>query len=114
VVVIFADARELRVELDVFSGRPNPRWTLSGPSLADVIRHLPEGARAEAAEPAHLGYRGFVLRANGERAVVFGGLIHLRSAEGREVRRDEAGLEEQLLGQAHELGYGDVIDAMRI
>jgi hypothetical protein len=113
-VVIFADARELRVELDVFSGRPNPRWTLAGARLADVIRHLPEGAQVEAAEPTHLGYRGFVLRANGERAVVFGGVIHLRSAEGRQVRRDDSGLEDLLLAQARELGYGDVIDAIRI
>lgn len=52
------------VELDVFSGRPNPRWTLSPAQRADLIDQLRAGTipllAAESGE-SRLGYRGFVL-----------------------------------------------------
>jgi|SRR5262245_5774353 len=50
------------VELDVFSGRPNPRWELDGDSaesLRRLIGGLPPTADAPP-EPPGLGYRGFV------------------------------------------------------
>lgn len=54
------------VELDIFSGRPNPRWTLS-PKEA---QHLAERVRAEPSqllpldsETGGLGYRGFIISA---------------------------------------------------
>jgi len=52
----------LLVELDVFSGRPNPRWELDEPS-AKVLRELLSRLAITAnrpPEPAGLGYRGFV------------------------------------------------------
>jgi hypothetical protein len=52
----------LLVELDVFSGRPNPRWELDEPS-AKVLRQLLSRLAITAdspPEPAGLGYRGFV------------------------------------------------------
>jgi hypothetical protein len=52
----------LLVELDVFSGRPNPRWELDEPSakvLRQLLRRLPITADSPP-EPAGLGYRGFV------------------------------------------------------
>lgn len=109
----FADADELVVELDVFSGRPNPRWTLAGEPLAEIVRSVRAGMMTEANPPTHLGYRGFVLRGGGEQARVFGGAVHLRTVSGIEVRRDEARLEELLLAQARDHGYGEVIEAMR-
>jgi hypothetical protein len=51
------------VELDVFSGRPNPRWELDKPS-ADVLRQLVSRltvATDGPLEPPGLGYRGFIL-----------------------------------------------------
>lgn len=51
-----------RVELDIYSGRPNPSWTLPAPATADFVRlltTLPATAPFEAAAP--LGYRGFVV-----------------------------------------------------
>lgn len=112
-VLIFADAHELLVELNVFSGRPNPHWTLAGEPLAEIVRRVRAGAPTDASPPTRLGYRGFVLRAGGERALVFDGVVSLQTANGSEVRRDEAGLEELLLAQAREHGYSDVIEAMR-
>jgi len=52
------------VELDVFSGRPNPRWTLSPAQRADLIDQLRAGTipllAADSGE-SRLGYRGFIL-----------------------------------------------------
>jgi hypothetical protein len=54
----------MEVEADIFSGRPNPRWTLDEASTAVVAAML--GALPPAAHPAAapqaLGYRGMVLR----------------------------------------------------
>lgn len=49
------------VELDIFSGRPNPRWELSLPdvrSLRSLQRFLRPASSAPF-EPPGLGYRGF-------------------------------------------------------
>lgn len=49
------------IELDVFSGRPNPRWELDERSvrrLVDIHRQLTAIVRPSA-EPPGLGYRGF-------------------------------------------------------
>ena len=49
------------VELEIFSGRPNPRWTLAEPAAREVRRlqrALPPASR-RSAEPPGLGYRGF-------------------------------------------------------
>lgn len=49
------------VELDVFSGKPNPRWELDGPHsqrLLQIQDGLETSNRAPA-EPPALGYRGF-------------------------------------------------------
>jgi hypothetical protein len=58
----------LEIELDAFSGRPNPRWELTGTQAAEFL------ARLRALRPTQegqfggegLGYRGFVVRAKGE------------------------------------------------
>ena len=53
------------VELDVFSGRPNPRWELdeqSSQQLVQLERRL-TSTREAAPEPPGLGYRGFVYSA---------------------------------------------------
>jgi hypothetical protein len=50
------------VELDVFSGRPNPRWELDE-ERSEELRRLEARlapARQAAPEPPGLGYRGFV------------------------------------------------------
>jgi hypothetical protein len=56
----------LQIELDAFSGRPNPRWELTGTQAAEFLTLL------RALRPAHgshsmadgLGYRGFIVSAN--------------------------------------------------
>lgn len=70
-MVVAANAEQdtgASVELDVFSGRPNPSWTLThtqGVRLRQLLRaarDLPaRHKRGPAAEPG-LGYRGLILR----------------------------------------------------
>jgi len=59
------------VELDIFSGRPNPRWTLDAAEESELIirlldRSVPMGPIA--ITEGKLGYRGFVVRASGPTA----------------------------------------------
>jgi hypothetical protein len=55
------------VELDVFSGRPNPTWQLTGPEAAELRAILTDPTRVPLEPTAvpppsgRLGYRGFVL-----------------------------------------------------
>jgi hypothetical protein len=58
-----ADA-EVVVELDLFSGRPNPAWRLTGAAREQLLRELrrvPSERKTSVIEPG-LGYRGFVVR----------------------------------------------------
>lgn len=65
VKVVSQDRGEARivatVELDIFSGRPNPTWNLSEEqtrALMALIEELPPGT-PQAESPQGLGYRGF-------------------------------------------------------
>jgi hypothetical protein len=56
----------LQIELDAFSGRPNPRWELTGAQAAEfltLLRALPP-AQGSHFTAEGLGYRGFVVSAN--------------------------------------------------
>lgn len=51
------------VELDIFSGMPNPSWTLTGDQTDDfrsLVANLPRAAAK--VQTAKLGYRGFIVR----------------------------------------------------
>lgn len=70
------------VELDLYSGRPNPSWPLSQADmreLAAILRGLPPAR--DQAPPDSLGYRGFVILGDGaalaghDRLVVYRDLI---------------------------------------
>ena len=58
----------MEIELDAFSGRPNPRWELTGAQAAEFLARLralrPTQGRDFVVED--LGYRGFIVRAKGE------------------------------------------------
>ena len=51
------------IELDVFSGRPNPSWTIDDQSIRSLVSMLDAEPRVDAAPPADgLGFRGFRVR----------------------------------------------------
>lgn len=58
------DVASAVVVLRIFSGRPDPKWTLTGPDLAELIARLkalaPSGA-AQAATLPPLGYQGMTI-----------------------------------------------------
>jgi len=67
------------VEIDIFSGRPNPRWLLSEAETARLTRLLRtlESATGEPPDPPGLGYRGFRLHdSNGSAWSAYRGFVH--------------------------------------
>lgn len=104
---------ELRVELNVFSGRPNPSWALEADEAAqlfDRIRRLILGGEAA---PPKLGYRGFtVYRMEGGRCApwleVGAGAVCVTEG-GRPVLYRDIGIEEWLRKQATGRGFGALV-----
>lgn len=81
-------ARGVELELDLFSGRPNPSSTLTGEVAQDLLQRLdrlPGAASRGCVEPPGLGYRGVTVRsgvtlgdpraAPAEPIRVYGGLV---------------------------------------
>jgi hypothetical protein len=63
----------LRVRLFIFSGRPDPEWSLTGQAAADQaqrVRRTIGGEEIYPSAPAGLGYRGFLVRTGGPDAGV--------------------------------------------
>ncbi len=54
------------VELDIFSGRPNPKWSLTAEETSDFNEHLQRLVRMPADKAPEawtgLGYRGMIVR----------------------------------------------------
>jgi hypothetical protein len=102
------------VELDAFSGRPNPRWELSVEEARDLSQRISglEPARGASLPDVGLGYRGFYIDSVGsERVFISHGLIaFMRGGQPRVIYRDARGAEEALQAQARSRGLGAVID----
>lgn len=65
------------VELDIFSGRPNPSWRLGEreqATLLQLIGDLPP-ASERGADPPGLGYRGLIVRLGEQVLRAFGSTI---------------------------------------
>jgi len=93
----------LNVELDAFSGRPNPRWELSAEQASEYRTRF--GSLGPAASPSTggdgLGYRGFIVRANGEEARFYRGIAVVNQSGRQEVFADPSrALEHWLLETA--------------
>jgi hypothetical protein len=109
----------VEVMLDIFSGRPNPRWTLSDEQVNDLqarLRALPESTPVI---PPGLGYRGFIVTnpANDPRLPgrigAFASVITSTNAQATSYYQDANNIEGWLIDQARERGFGDVIDRFR-
>ncbi len=106
---------DVEVELDIFSGRPNPRWPMRAdqvPVLATLVDTAP---RVAPAEPPGLGYRGFVIHQITDNPAVpptmrvYGGTITATIAGDQVSMADEQDLEQLLLSDAHLMGYGPLV-----
>ena len=100
----------MEIELDAFSGRPNPKWVASPARAASISRGLSSLPDAPARpEPDHLGYRGFIVRQGGMHARVYGGHVIVSANGTTRTFIDTSGLEAQLTADARERGFGDII-----
>jgi len=102
----------VRLELDAFSGVPNPHWDLPAAESRRITAKIESLPEVQA--PVHvpdLGFRGFLLHKDGELIRVYGGYV-IRQAQGRSTTyRDTAGIEGQLAADARTRGYSDVLPA---
>jgi len=65
------------VELDVFSGRPNPRWEPDEPdaeALRGLLSQLPVTTE-RSPEPPGLGYRGFLITDTSGQSRAYSGYV---------------------------------------
>lgn len=108
----------MTVELDVFSGRPNPTWTLSekeSTELLNLLKSLP--AAKESNEEDGLGYRGFILSdfkvTEGLPATirVYRKTINMQFDQPQSFQ-DIHGIEHKLLQQASLHGFGAIADSL--
>ena len=106
------EANPMEIELDVFSGRPNPKWLESPERAASVRRALASLVEAPVRpEPGNLGYRGFLIRQGGLHARVYGGYVTVTTNGVTRTFFDSAGLEPELITDASERGFGEVLVA---
>jgi len=93
----------VQIELDAFSGRPNPRWTLPEPQGSAFMARLHALPPVPgAAAPDGLGYRGFIVRPEPNVEVrVYRGMVIVRRGDSSETFGDQDhALERLLLGSA--------------
>jgi len=88
-------ATHCEVELDIFSGMPNPTWPLSDPeadSFVQQVTALPHTVARELA--GNLGYRGFIVQCTQGAATqvirIQSGTVHLVEGATTTYARDEA------------------------
>lgn len=82
----------LEVELDAFSGRPNPCWELTDTQAAEFLSRLRALRPSEGSHLANegLGYRGFVVRAKSKPVDGFDEVrVYRRTVLARHGNRDE-------------------------
>ena len=89
-------APESSVELDVFSGVPNPTWKLSaseGASLAQLLTRL-EATQSPGKRFDGLGYRGFIVHLVAPQSLAlstmhaYGGTVEIESGDGTSFYQD--------------------------
>jgi len=102
---------QVEVQLDVFSGRPNPCWTLSGESVRTLEQMLGGLQPDRAPEPPGLGYRGILVVGPEIELRAFDSVLTLKRDGTERSFRDTAGLENRLLEQAREHGFGELLSA---
>ena len=110
----------LKVELDIFSGRPNPQWDLTETEEAELLlklRALPI-ATGRCTIP-QLGYRGFLLYSYHSKTslqtwlrIGFGCVIDLRNP-GYKYYEDTASIESWLIQNSIAHGHQVVVEQIR-
>ncbi|HOM12747.1 MAG TPA: hypothetical protein PLB41_05455 [Rubrivivax sp.] len=100
----------VEIELDAFSGRPNPRWPLDDAQAAELLALLADLPAAAPRPHADLGYRGFLVHRGGALAPirVGAGTVEIDGASHADRRAAEA----WLLRNARALGWAAVVEGV--
>lgn len=106
----------MRVEMDVYSGRPNPTWTLTkeeGEELTKRIAALPQASTGSVSDA--LGYRGLVVTPSNSDAAGFNsmtlsrGIVVMERPQGEQKLLDAGRNVERWLFQT---GRGHIDDGL--
>src|SRR5882672_1128261 len=97
---------ELRISIEVFSGRPNPVVELSGKKAKEALERLrpdqPLSKREAALPPSILGYRGMVIEQVGKRIKTLPKFFHVVDGQvrggGRAYRVADPNFEDFICG----------------
>jgi hypothetical protein len=109
----------ITIELDIYSGRPNPSWKMDAKETVDLLKQLAKLytlPKAELDVQDGLGYRGFIIKVIDDNkkdeapiiVKVFHGIIKIDD----NVFEDTILLEEKLLNQAKQNGYKNIIESL--
>lgn len=107
------------VRLLIFSGRPDPQWSLDADEAEGLAERLAESVGREKIHPpplAGLGYRGFrlILTEQGPTEfVVYRSVVTENPGRAEVYWRDVGRVERWLLDDARRRGYGDLLDATK-
>ena len=90
----------MQVEVDLFSGRPNPRFTLEPAQAAELLRRIAVLSPLDAAPefPDNLGYRGLKVHVDED-----GPVAEIRISSGTVVVRERPDSQRVFLDQARAL-----------
>lgn len=112
-----AQGNGVEVTVLLYSGRPNPTFTLTA-EQAERVRQLVAAAqpdsRGGSVLPSILGYNGLLVRggaAGGQDLAVYGGRIEVQDREGKRIVSDGGALESFLLEAA---AQGKALDAEQL
>lgn len=115
----------IKVELDVFSGRPNPSWTLTPEESQDLLKEIQSlpntDIKADLAEEG-LGYRGVLLTIQSDSKAsesdftsfrICQGLVNATNNKSNVDFRDVNELEKSLLEQAKQKGFKELVESIQ-
>jgi len=104
------------ITLHIFSGRPDPEWSLSEDEIEELktkLNNLPASKSQE--DLSGLGYRGISITSRGkaselpERIFVFKGSLSVTNKGKTTVKKDVNDIEGWILNKAREQGYEEFI-----
>ena len=100
----------VQIELDAFSGRPNPRWALDDAQAAELLALLADLPAATPRPRAALGYRGFLVHRGGALAPirVGAGTVEIDGTS----HADRHGAEAWLLRNARARGWAAAVEGV--
>ena len=107
----------MHIEIDVFSGRPNPTFEIGAKESSELQRLLTGLPQVPTNPPEPgLGYRGFIIRFDRAEVPgmlspirVYGGYVVVEGDPNRPVYRDTKACEHWLKQKARDAGYGDLV-----